>query len=188
MTRILLAVAVAGLALHTVHAQQAPAFSSRADLVVVPAVVVDGKGRPVADLAATDFELREDGDVDPITTFTYVDADAETAGDVPDTPENGRFVVLVLDDLRVPLTSGWRVKEIAERFVKLMRPQDTVTVIRLNGDHGVTSNRQGPLRQHIKRYVPFGEELESLARDASFSLGTLASLTQQMQPARTAAR
>ena len=46
-----------------------PTFRLRTDAVVVD-VVVRGDGRPVAGLTVDDFEVREDGVVQAITSFT----------------------------------------------------------------------------------------------------------------------
>lgn len=81
--RTLLALAVACLALVSGQTQQNPAFRARADLVVVPVVVVDKSGKTVPDLGR----------------------------------EDGRFDVLLLDDLSTPLTRGWKVYVNAEYAV-----------------------------------------------------------------------
>ena len=47
-------------------------FESYSTAVLVDVVVRDGKGRPVTDLTAADFELREDGKAQAIGSFTRV--------------------------------------------------------------------------------------------------------------------
>ncbi len=85
-----------------------------------------------------------------VTTFMPAD-DPVASG-----REDGRFIVLLLDDLSTPLTRGWKVKEIAERFANLMGPKDVVTVIRLNGDKATTSSSRSVVLSAIKRFAPFG--------------------------------
>ena len=48
---------------------QAPQFKSNVDLVEVDVTVVDKDGKPVTDLTAADFEIRERGDVQRIDTI-----------------------------------------------------------------------------------------------------------------------
>jgi len=43
------------------------------NLVQVDAIVTDGKGKPVTDLTAADFEIFQDGKPQSITNFSYVD-------------------------------------------------------------------------------------------------------------------
>src|SRR5690349_570221 len=59
-----------------------PAFRTGADLVIVDAVVVDKSGRPVTDLKATDFEVRDEGRAQSVTLFQTVSvaASAQAAG------------------------------------------------------------------------------------------------------------
>ena len=47
-------------------------FDSYTTAILVDVVVRDGKGRPVTDLTAADFELREDGTPQKIGSFTRV--------------------------------------------------------------------------------------------------------------------
>jgi Ca-activated chloride channel family protein len=49
---------------------QVPRFASRTDLVVLSAIAVDKRGRPVTDLRRGEFALREDGRPQPIQHFS----------------------------------------------------------------------------------------------------------------------
>ena len=51
-----------------------PAFRVGADLVIVDAVVVDKAGRPVTDLKASDFEVRDEGRAQSVSLFQTVSA------------------------------------------------------------------------------------------------------------------
>ena len=50
--------------------QVVPRFSSRTELVVLSAIAVDKRGRPVTDLRRGEFSLREDGRPQPIQHFS----------------------------------------------------------------------------------------------------------------------
>ena len=56
-----------------------PAFRTGADLVIVDAVVVDKAGKPVTNLTAADFEVRDEGRAQAISLFQTVAVDAATA-------------------------------------------------------------------------------------------------------------
>ncbi len=152
-------------------------FVSRSDLVVVPAVVVDGRGQPILDLTQDDFEVREDGK--PAALAAFVAPDSATATD-------GRFIVIVLDNLRIDPARVWKVKEMAKKFADLMGPKDVLGVIKLNGGQGVTSSRKSEVMAAIDRFAPSplaGENMASTARENDEGLETLADLTNQLAKA-----
>jgi VWFA-related protein len=79
-----------GAALQERPAQETPVFSSQAAAVLVDVVVRDKKGRLVRDLAASDFELYEDGVKQTLESFRVVDrgpggdpAEEEETADAP---------------------------------------------------------------------------------------------------------
>ena len=164
-----------GLAV-TLSAQQTP-FISRSDLVVVPAVVVDGGGQPILGLTQDDFEVREDGKPVELTTFVGPDIAAASGG------VDGRYIVLVLDNLRIDPTRAWKVKDIARKFAVLMGGQDVVSVIKLNGDRTVTTNRKSDVLASIDRFAPSplaGENFRPFALDGEQALRTIAELSRQL--------
>jgi hypothetical protein len=59
---------------------QRPVFRAGIDSVSVDAVVTDKQGRPVLDLTAEDFEVREDGKPQSIDNFRLVRAGDALAG------------------------------------------------------------------------------------------------------------
>src|SRR5215470_4262016 len=94
--RRLVAAAVSLLLFATAHAAQRSAPS--VDLVELDVAVLDRQGKPIADLTAQDFAVREDGEKVDIKTF--LEAQPTTPAD----PDNIRSVVLLLDDMAVPAT------------------------------------------------------------------------------------
>ena len=59
-----------------------PTFRTGTNLVRVDVNVMDRDGRPVRSLTAEDFELRENGEVQAITSFKLVDANGEPTDDL----------------------------------------------------------------------------------------------------------
>ena len=76
--------------------------------LLIDAVVVDARGMPVMDLKREDLEVWIAGYRVPIDTLTAVNASNE---------RHGRSIVLILDDLTIPLDQMARVRDVARRFV-----------------------------------------------------------------------
>ncbi len=122
--------------------QQAPTFRARIDSVSVDVSVTDRQGRPVTDLTAADFEVREGGKLQTIDTFKLVsinDADptpvptreilsfadqAREAGD-----DRNRLFVVLLDDYHVRQTNSFRARDQVADFVSRLGPRDLVAVL-----------------------------------------------------------
>jgi hypothetical protein len=69
-TRLLASLIVLILAAPSfVGGQQAPTFRSSVNLILVDVTVRDGKGQPIRNLTANDFEILENGKPQTIVTF-----------------------------------------------------------------------------------------------------------------------
>lgn len=137
------------------QAPDTPIIRMNVELVQVDAVVHDGKGRPVTNLTAEDFEVKQDGKVQKITNFSYV---AEPSQVIPapsikrekgavaapsvkprelSADEVHRTMALVVDDLGLAYESVLRAKESMLRFVdEQMQPGDLVAVLRTGQSAG----------------------------------------------------
>jgi len=119
-----------------------PAFRAGADLVIVDAVVVDNAGRPVTDLKASDFEVRDEGRAQSVSLFqTVAVADAPAASTTParryaystnagigDAP--GRAFVLFFDDVHLTPAEGDRAKTALTQFLEReLQPGDLVSLV-----------------------------------------------------------
>src|SRR6187200_1238725 len=78
-TRLLASLLVLILAVPSfVDGQQAPAFRSGVNLILVDVTVRDGKGQPIRNLTAADFEILENGKPQAIVTFAHAEVDQPT--------------------------------------------------------------------------------------------------------------
>src|SRR5205809_7981090 len=91
---------------------QNPVAGERRTALLIDAVALDSKNMPVADLKPSDLEVWIGHFRVPIETFTPVTPATDERG--------GRIVVLVLDDISVPLAMIGHVKDVANRFVSRM--------------------------------------------------------------------
>ena len=139
-------------------AGQQPLIRSKSTFVVVDATVLDAQRRPVSGLKSEDFEVRENGKVQAITTFYEVTGLPEQ-GAIPSSPGREaaatrslqRLIVIVLDDAMLPpdpqiLETSRRI---ARAIVERMTPPDTGAVMfSQSGRQGIepTSDRSALLR------------------------------------------
>lgn len=139
------------------------------NLIQVDAVVTDKNGKLVTDLRAEDFEIKENGEQQKITNFSFVPVvsvaaklEAPTAPadkapadrNVPPAPpiilhpeQVRRTIALVVDDLGLSFESMTYVRRALKKFVdEQMQPGDQVTIIRTSKSVGAmqlfTSDKQ----------------------------------------------
>ena len=107
-----------------------PAFRAGAELVIVDAVVVDRSGKPVTNLTAADFEVRDEGRPQAVSLFQTVStagtaaAVAGTSRRYPYSSNAGidarptRAFVLFFDDVHLTQAEGDRAKAALTRFMQ----------------------------------------------------------------------
>ena len=109
---------------------------------------------------------------------TFVAPAAAAEGGIGD---DGRFVVVALDNINTAAEIAWRVKDIAVmRFVDSMRPGDDVSVIALA--NGGASSGGGPeaARAAIRKFAPTIYTARTAAETMAEGLEALESLTAQL--------
>ena len=101
-------------------------FSSRVQLVEVYASVTDERGEPVTGLRSQDFEIREDGRPQQVSTFT--------AGEFPLTVALGidRSWSMAGDSLRL-------AKQASQAFLRELRPEDRSMVVAISNEGDVVA-------------------------------------------------
>jgi VWFA-related protein len=93
--------------------------------LLIDAVAVDRHGAQVLDLKAEEVEVWIAHYRVPIDTFAAV---------TPASDERpGRLIVLVLDDVALPIAMVPRARDVARRFVNRMSPGDQMAIVTLNG-------------------------------------------------------
>jgi VWFA-related protein len=139
------------LALSATFAQQPgsepvknPTFASHSQLVLVPVIVTDGKGRPIAGLKKESFHLEENGKpqvvkifeevttatVSPTTTPAQTQARPGFSNVVPTDPHPRRVTILVLDMLNTPAISQARTrKQLIKYLSKSLDSNEPITLL-----------------------------------------------------------
>ena len=147
VARVAARLTVVGLAAALTGAlPSASQFTSGVNLVEVYASVTDGRGAAISGLKQTDFELRENGELQTVSNFA--------AGDVP------LSVALALD--RSFSMTGTRLslaKSAAHAFLAELRPQDEAMVLAVGSQVDVAaplSNDRAVQREALNRLDAFG--------------------------------
>jgi VWFA-related protein len=156
-------------------AQRKPQAPPRGDLVELDVVVLDREGRPVTDLRQQEFQIKEDGRAREVTTFTHVTALGSGK------PDDARSVVLLMDDIGVPMTGTSPMRQLAQIMLSPTGDGDRVSVVRLAsrtdeavGDFATARNRIGDYRGGI---VPLS------SRDTPDTvLRMIAKISRQLEP------
>ena len=123
----LLAVCAVAVAAQEPPPPQQPPFRTGTNLVRVDVNVTDKHGDPVRNLIADDFEVREDGIEQPITSFKHLDVNGEPTDDLSlpiRSPEHAAAEA-ARDDVRVFLLF-WDEYHIGQ-FVPSLRARDQLT-------------------------------------------------------------
>ncbi len=119
---------------------QQPTFRTGVDLVTVDVGVVDSRGNPVEDLRAPDFAVKIDGQVRRVVSAELVKVDVEKARrETADkgetfytsnlTPDNGRHIVIAVDQINISHGALQPIMAAAQRFLDRLSPLDQVAFI-----------------------------------------------------------
>jgi VWFA-related protein len=172
---ILAAVTLTAMVLSVgVFAQKKPMPSS-SDLVELDVVALDRDERPVMDLRQDEFQVKEDGKAVDVKTFSAVTALGSTRAD------DGRSVVLLMDDIGVPMTGTSPMRQIAQIMLSPAGSGDEISVVRLSSRSDEAFGDFATARARIDDYhggaVPFSR------RDTPETvLRTIAKISKQLEP------
>lgn len=127
-----------------------PSFRSRVNLVLVPVVVRDSKGRAVGGLHQSDFQILEKGKPQTIKSFEAIQREASpsavrssgaASSTAPGAVEEAlpkRFVAYIFDDWHLRFTALSLAREAAERHMKAsLQPTDRVALYTASRDQMV---------------------------------------------------
>lgn len=172
MTKWIAAAFVAILVVGASAQRSRPAAA--ADLVELDIVALDRDDRPVTDLRQDEFTVKEDGRLVELKTFAQVTALGSAQ------PDDGRVVVLLMDDIGVPMTGTSPMQRIAPVVLSPIGDGDEVSVVRLSSRSDEAFGDIRTARDRIDGYrggaVPFSR------RDASESvLKAIAKIAHQLE-------
>ncbi len=147
-------------------------FKLRVNLVQVHVIVRGNAGKPVEGLHKEDFQLYDNGKLQPITTFTVETAQSrkerteapEKTQENEGEPATGasailpeRFVALTFDDVHLKMQDAGPLRVAAAKFVGAMAPVDRVGIFSTSGQltQDFTSGKEA-LKQKLMGVMPRG--------------------------------
>jgi VWFA-related protein len=179
----LLAVIVC-VGLQVAHTAQEPAFLGGVRLVRLDVSVLDDRGQPVRDLAASDFRITERGRLLEVRTFDAIDVgrpvvatpiplpllqesgDPQVSSPLGDQGSSladgvsGRLIVLVMDDDMTPSNPKWgkQARDIARSIVERLGPDDRMAIqfTRASATRLELTTETSALLSAIDRFSPGG--------------------------------
>ena len=157
-TGIVLALSSALLARPVAQGQEQtapPIFRGGIDAVSVDVIVTDKQGRPVTDLTAADFEIREAGDLQTVASFKLIETgngidDPAAAREILSLDQErteaarleNRLFVVFLDDYHVRRGNSMRSRQQLAEFLRSLSRNDLVAIATpLSGVGGMTFSR-----------------------------------------------
>jgi VWFA-related protein len=172
------AVVACAVSLAATAATQDPrtTFGVTTRLVQVNVIVHDKDGQPVADLAAGDFRLYEDGKEQAIESFSVESTIAAVARESPASrgdfgnrlrgPAGGGVTVILLDRLNTRFEDQTLARAQIVRFLGRLQPQDRVALYILESDsvhvlHDFTTDSSALLRAVARQRGTTSREMEA---------------------------
>jgi VWFA-related protein len=172
------------------------AFRSAVEYVTVPVVVTEHHDRPVTDLTATDFEIREHGRLQrivecqrvsvPLGHRTFVETVARSDVAVNTAPAaTARQFVVVIDDLHILESLIVPVKRLTTEFLQALSPTDAVAIVfvgrsDLGQDFTTDGSRLATAIAHVPEALGFGLDagpyrrfMDAYRRSTVFVLGNV---------------
>jgi VWFA-related protein len=113
-------------------------FRASVDVTSLDVTVVDGNGKPITDLAPTDFNVRIDGSQRKVVTAEWVPL-ATPSSDKPAAPvpegfstnessSGGRLIVIAVDEPNIRFGGAMAINKAASLFIDRLSPADRVAV------------------------------------------------------------
>jgi VWFA-related protein len=172
-------------------------FKLRVNLVQVHVIVRDAAGKPVEGLRKEDFQLFDNGKLQPIATFGIEDAqsrkermeaaartqvsEAESPAATETLPE--RFVALTFDDVHLETIDVASMRAAAERFIDSVAPGDRVGIFTTSGQmtQDFTSDKEG-LKQKLLSLMSRGHVISSPGACPNVSYGMAVQVEKEGGP------
>lgn len=118
--------------------QDQPVFRAGTTLVEVSAIVTE-RGAPVRDLTIEDVEIRDEGVVQEVVAFEFVDLTTVEG------PEQRRDFVLVVDEMHISPRLTRPTRDVVSAFIRALGPHDRLAIVNTGVDelvHQLSTDRR----------------------------------------------
>jgi VWFA-related protein len=139
LSALALAIAAAAPLSGAALQQDLPRFRSAVDLTSIDVVVLDDRGKPLADLKPQDFVVRIDGKERAVATAQWVPLTTPGPTLAPPPPpegystnENvtgGRLILIVVDEANIRTGGTLGIRNSVNAFIDRLQPSDRVAVV-----------------------------------------------------------
>ncbi len=141
--RVTLFLVVLTITIAAAPRQQEPAATAKGQLLELDVVAVDGQGKPVRDLRPEDVEIWLEGYRVPLRSLTVLSDNDE---------RRRRAVILILDDITIPLDMVPRIRQAATQAVERLQSGDRAAIALLSDGGLATTADPAAIRQIIGRF------------------------------------
>ena len=168
------------IAAGTPQAPQAPpVFRAGVELVSIDVTALDGTGRQVTDLTATDFLIEIDGEKRQVATAEYIRsadplrqigaphkvvvADETFSSSNAKGAPRGRLILMLIDQGNIRIGAARSAMSSAKKFVDTLTPDDRVSVVAVPGPGELVefTNDHDKVREALLRIVGTSDALRS---------------------------
>jgi VWFA-related protein len=120
------------------QAPQTPVFRSSVEVTTVDVGVVDRDGKPISDLAPTDFTVQIDGTQRRVVTAQWIPLSTPPKPDVPPPPPGyssnegmtgGRLILLVVDQPNIRFGGMMALRRSVNAFIDRLQPSDRIAAV-----------------------------------------------------------
>jgi VWFA-related protein len=144
-----------------------PSAQAPGDMRVLDVAAFDASGKPVTDLARSDFQIEDDGKKVEIQSFEAVAADGAAEG------KKSRSIVVVMDDVGVPASGTQAIQQIAQNVLSKMGPRDDIGIMNMHDTPDKLARDVPAVLQRLAAYqagsIPFDQNGTTERMLASFA-------------------
>lgn len=162
---------------HAQLPQEPPRFQSGIEVTSIDVAVVDGRGKPIADLTPSDFEVRVDNVTRRVLSAEWVPLVTDVGPPPPPPPDGystnestsgGRLILIVIDQPNIRFGATQSIQRTVHAFLDRLLPADRVAAVGLGP--GTASTPFTADRERVKRAIGLMSGMSRMVGFAEFDV------------------